>query len=79
MTPSLKAHMTACYKNMWVHGSLGPLGYVYACRKRSGHGWTASSALHDTRTVNLALVPCECRTGKWTVIAKNKSIGIELL
>jgi len=22
------------------------------------------TSLHDTRTVNLALVPCECRTGK---------------
>jgi len=28
------------------------------CRQKSGHEWTASSPLHDTRTVNLALVQC---------------------
>jgi len=28
-----------------------PLVYAYACRQRSGHEWTASSALHDTGTV----------------------------
>ena len=43
--------------------TVGPSGYAYACRQRSGHEWTASSALHDTRTVNLALAQCECRTG----------------
>jgi len=57
------------------HGFLGPSGYVYVCRQRSGHEWTASSALHDTRTVKLALVQCECHTGKWTVIARIKSIN----
>jgi len=28
------------------------------CRQRSGLKWTASSSLHDTRTVNLTLVHC---------------------
>ena len=37
--------------------------------------WTASSLLHDTSTVKLALVQCECLTGKWTVIARIKSIN----
>jgi len=39
-------------------------GYAYVCRQRSGHEWTASSALYDTKTVNLALAQFECRTGK---------------
>ena len=30
----------------------------------SGHEWTASSSLHDIRTVNLTLVQCECNAGK---------------
>jgi len=34
------------------------------CRQRSGREWTAISPLHDTRTVNLALVQCKCHTGK---------------
>jgi len=62
--PPLKAEITICSDNFGGHGPLGPPGYAYACRQRSGHEWTASSALHDTRTVNLSLVPCECRTGK---------------
>ena len=34
------------------------------CRQINGHEWTATPSLHDTRTVNLALVQCECHTGK---------------
>jgi len=34
------------------------------CRQRSGDEWTASSSLHHTRTVKLALVQCACHTGK---------------
>ena len=37
-------------------------------RQMSGHEWTVSSSLHDTRTVNLFLVQCECHTGKQTAI-----------
>jgi len=36
---------------------------------------TASSLRHDTRTVNLALVQCECHTEKYTVIAIFKSVN----
>jgi len=71
VTPPLKAQMIICSQNLGEHGPLGSPGYDYAWRQRSGHEWTASSALHDARTVNLALVPCEYRTGKWTVIARN--------
>jgi len=39
-----------------------------------GHERTLSSSLHDTGAVNLALVQCECHTGKWTVNARIKSI-----
>jgi len=39
------------------------------------HKWTASSLLHDTSTVKLALMQCECLTGKWTVIARIKLIN----
>jgi len=51
------------------------------CRQRSGRKWTASSSLHDTRTVNLALVQSECYTGKQTVITRALTvlIGIKLL
>jgi len=42
---------------------------------QSRHKWTASSLLHDNSTMNLALVQCECRTGKETVIARTKSIN----
>jgi len=38
--------------------------------QRSEHEWIASSPLHDTRTVNLAVVQCECHTGKCSGIAK---------
>jgi len=47
----------------------------YFGRERSGY----SLSLHDTRPVNLARVQFECHTGKWTVIARIKSIGIKLL
>jgi len=64
--PPLKAQMTICSKNLWRAwtSAVGPSGYAYACSQRRGHEWTAGSALHDTRTVNLALAQCECRTGK---------------
>jgi len=38
----------------------------------SGHEWTTSSSLHDTRTVNLE---CEGHTGKLTAIGRVKSIN----
>jgi len=62
--PPLKAQMTICSKNLRGTWPPRPSNYAYACRRRSGHEWTACSALHDTRTVNLALLQCECRTGK---------------
>ena len=34
------------------------------CRQKSGYAWTASSSLHDTRTVKLDLVQCECHARK---------------
>jgi len=34
------------------------------------------SLLHNTRTRNPAFVQCGCHSGKWTVIANSKSIGI---
>jgi len=37
---------------------------LQANERVSGHEWTASSSLHDTRTVNLVLVQFECHTGK---------------
>jgi len=37
---------------------------VWVCRRLSGPEWTASSSLHHTRTVNLALVQCEFHTSK---------------
>jgi len=40
--------MTICSKN--VAGQASP-GYAYTCRQRRGHEWSASAALHDTRTV----------------------------
>ena len=52
---------------------------TWVCRRRSGHESTASSSLHRTRTVKLALVQCECHTGKWSVIARTKLIRIEIL
>jgi len=61
--PPLKAQMTICSKHLRRTWPRRPLSYVYACRQRSGHERTASSALHDTRTVNLALAQCECHTG----------------
>jgi len=44
------------------------------CKRRSGHTWTQLQTHHlnDTRTVNLALVQCECHTGNWTVTANMK-------
>jgi len=62
-------------KIFWGTWPPRPLSNAYASKQRSGHEWTASSALHDTRTVNLALVQCECCTGKYPVIARNKSIN----
>jgi len=41
---------------------------------RSEHEWTANLPLHDTRTVNFAVVQCECHTGKYSGIAKIQSI-----
>jgi len=35
--------------------------------------WTGSSSLHDTRTVNLTLVQCECHIGKQIVITRINS------
>jgi len=44
------------------------------------HMWTARSLLHDTRTVNLALVQCECLTGKQLSLQElNQLIEIERL
>jgi len=41
---------------------------------QSEHEWIASSPLHDTRTLTLAVVQCECHTGKYSGIAKILSI-----
>jgi len=50
---------------------------TYLCKQRSRHEWAASLQLHDTRTRNLALVQCECLTGKQTVIARIKLINLK--
>ena len=42
--------------NQQQKNTLASLATSSPCRQRSGHEWTASSPLDDTRTVNLALV-----------------------
>jgi len=34
------------------------------CRRSSGHEWTASLPLHETRTANLPLVQCVIQANK---------------
>ena len=41
------------------------------CRQCSGHEWIARSKLHDTTTVNPALVQCECHIRKYNRHCKN--------
>jgi len=42
---------------------------------KGGHEWTANSpSLHNTRTVNLVLMQCQCHTDKSTVITRITSI-----
>jgi len=45
------------------------------CRQRSGVN--CKPPLHDTRTVNLALVQSECHTGKQTIIARIKLVNLD--
>jgi len=52
---------------------LGPAVFPHFFNSRIATA--ASSPLHDTTTVNLDLVQCECHSGKWTVIARNTSIN----
>ena len=88
LTRNLRSTVTckqnACYRNTkWTFEDLLPC-YCYAMKTN----WRTicsqlsylplqvkkGALLHDTRTVNLALVQCECYTGKWTVVARIKSI-----
>ena len=45
------------------HGLL-PCHYYAVRNNNRSIGWTASSSLHTTRIVNLAIVQCECHNGK---------------
>jgi len=49
------------------------------CRRRSGHVWSASSPLHDTRTMNLALVQCVRPANNLSLQELHQLIGILLL
>jgi len=44
-----------------------------------GHERTANPSLHDTTTVNLALVQCVVSANKLSLQELNKLIGIKLL
>jgi len=59
----IRCHVIVTQQRATVEQCARKFRNVWVCR-RSGPEWTASSSLHHTRTVNLALVQCDYHTSK---------------
>ena len=53
-----------------------PVSQPASIKKNSGHGCTANSSLHEAKLVKLALMQCQCHTGKQFVNARITSIAV---